>query len=245
MARALAGLDHRQFGRVFVLSIAQACRGATTAPASGSTGAIAGQRARSKAIRHCPDRVSRSLVKVSACRRAPGCRRRDSCWLDSITGSSAGPSSSRSVKPDMRRDGASIGQYRGDRGPAAPGRRRDSARAADRGCRDWSRPRLQTCARLPPAWLVLAMLEHRQIGRAFVLSIGEAGHEARRRQHRAVPWRSRASGPGRRQSGIAPIGCPVPWSRYRLADVRQVAAGVARAGWTRSPAVLPGLRFQK
>jgi hypothetical protein len=46
----LAGLDHWQFGRVFVLSIAQGCRGATTAPASSRTWkAIAGQRARAKA----------------------------------------------------------------------------------------------------------------------------------------------------------------------------------------------------
>jgi hypothetical protein len=101
----LGVLDHRQFGRFFVLSIGEAGHGATTAPGSSSAGwRSPASGARSKARQHT------------------GCR-------------SGGPWLGRGVG-------------------------------------------LQACARLPPAWLVLAVLEHRQFFRAFVLSIGEASHEA-------------------------------------------------------------------
>jgi hypothetical protein len=54
------------------------------------------------------------------------------------------------------------------------------------------------------AWSVLAVLDHRQFGRGFVLSIGEAGHEAMTAPvSNSAGWRSPASGPGRRR-GSAP-----------------------------------------
>jgi hypothetical protein len=137
--------------------------------------AIAGKQARSKARQHPGSRSggpwSGRGVGGLASR---GCRRRGSCWRCSNTGSSSVSSFSRSVKPAMERRRR---PYRavpgGDRRQAVPGRRRGSAPAADRGCRDWSRCRL-------------------------------AG-------------------------------------RHRLQTCARVAAGVARAGSARSPAVLPGL----
>jgi hypothetical protein len=48
--------------------------------------------------------------------------------------------------------------------------------------------------------LVLAMLEHRQFFRVFVLSIGEAGHETTTAPASGgTGWRSPASGPGQRR----------------------------------------------
>ena len=49
LGQDLGWLDHQQFFRVFVLTIAQGCRGATMAPASSGTGAIASKLARAKA----------------------------------------------------------------------------------------------------------------------------------------------------------------------------------------------------
>ncbi|MBK8114902.1 MAG: hypothetical protein IPK44_10345 [Candidatus Accumulibacter sp.] len=50
---------------------------------------------------------------------------------------------------------------------------------------------------------VLAVLDHRQFGRVFVLSIGEAGHEATTAPvSSGAGWRSPASGPGRRRDGV-------------------------------------------
>jgi hypothetical protein len=86
----LGVLDHRQFGRFFVLSIGEAGHGATTAPVSSSAGwRSPASGARSKARQHTG---SRSGVPW------PG-----QCWRDSITGSSSGSSSSRLVKPATRR----------------------------------------------------------------------------------------------------------------------------------------------
>ncbi|MBK8114885.1 MAG: hypothetical protein IPK44_10260 [Candidatus Accumulibacter sp.] len=86
---------------------------------------------------------------------------------------------------------------------------------------------------------LLAALDHRQFGRAFVLSIGEAGHEAT-----TAPvsigawWRSPASGPGRRRDSAtaADRSCR---GLVRLSGCGQsaVAAGVARAGSARPSAV--------
>jgi hypothetical protein len=243
----LAALDHRQFGRAFVLSIGEAGHEATTAPGSSGAGwrspasgasSNAGQRNGCRSVVPWPGQA----LGVRAIR---GCRWRGPCWQRSITGSSAGPSSSRSVKPATRRRrrqrqagpggdrwqevpgrgetayrlpiGVAVDCGRGFgvlavldhrqfgrafvlsigeagheatmapassgawwRSPASgPGRTRDSAPAADRGCRGlWSWCRGAGNPRLPPAWPVLAVLDHRQFGRAFVFSIGEAGHEA-------------------------------------------------------------------
>ncbi|MBK8114899.1 MAG: hypothetical protein IPK44_10330 [Candidatus Accumulibacter sp.] len=237
----LAVLDHRQFGRAFVLSIGETGHEATTAP--GSSGA----------------------------------------WWRSPT--------------------------------SGPGRRRDSVPAADRGCRGlWLWCRGVGKPRLPLAWpgQALGVLDHRQFGRAFVLSIGETGHEAttapgssgswwrspasgpvrtrdsvpaadrvcrgplrlsgcsitgssagssfsrsvkpatkrRRRQGRAVPGGDRWQvGQGEGETAYRlPIGHAVAWSgsrgarRHRLQACARVAAGVARAGGARSSAVRPGLR---
>jgi hypothetical protein len=173
----LAALDHRQFGRAFVLSIGEAGHEATTAPASSGAGwrspasgarANAGQRTGCRSGLPWPGQA----LGVQAIR---GCRWRGPCWQCSITGSSVGPSFSRSVKPATKR---------------------------------------------------------------------------RRRQRRAVP------GGDRRQVGQVeretahrlPIGVAVAWSgyraacRHRLQTCARVAAGVARAGSARSPAVRSGFR---
>jgi hypothetical protein len=90
------------------------------------------------------------------------------------------------------------------------------------------------------------MLEHRQFFRVFVLSIGEAGHEATTAPASGgtvaiVGKRARAK--ARQRTGCR---SGLLWLvKASVAEVRQVAAGVARAGWTRSPEVRPGLRFQK
>jgi len=48
--------------------------------------------------------------------------------------------------------------------------------------------------RLSPAWLVLAVFDYRQFFRVFVLSIGEAGHEATTAPvSSSTGWRSPAS----------------------------------------------------
>jgi hypothetical protein len=55
------------------------------------------------------DRGCRGLVRITGCLQASvadvrqGCRRRGPCWQRSITGSSVGPSFSRSVKPATKR----------------------------------------------------------------------------------------------------------------------------------------------
>jgi len=116
-------LDHRQFGRVFVLSIGEASHEATTAPVSGGTGWQSRQAVLGR---------SRGVGWLAR----SGCRWRGPCWRGSITGSSSGSSSSRSVKPATRRQRR---QHRvvlgGDRRQAVPGRRRDSAPADGRACR--------------------------------------------------------------------------------------------------------------
>ena len=122
----------------------------------------------------------------------------------------AGPSSSRSLKAaaGQRRRQHRAGPWRSR--ASGPGRRRDSARTADRGCRDWSRHRLQTCARLPPAWPVLAGLDHRKFGRGFVFKsenfslLMKPATRRQRRQYRAVPGGDRQQVvPLPRQSGRA------------------------------------------
>jgi hypothetical protein len=162
-----------------------------------------------------------------------------------------GPSSSRSVKPATRRRRR---QRRavpgGDRRQAVPGRRRDSAPAADRACRGLVSG--VGCAgkpRLPLAWPVLAALDHRQFFRVFVLSIGEAGHEgddgASVEQHLVAIAGKRARAKARQhtgsRSGLPWPGRGVGW-QASVAGVRQVAAGVARAGGLDHRQFGPGLR---
>jgi hypothetical protein len=332
----LAALDHRQFGRAFVLSIGKASHGATTAPVSSGTwwrspaSGPGRRRGGDTGIGGClaADRAAWSRCRVLASR---GCRRRVLCWRCSITGSSAGPSSSRSVKASHEATTAPVsggtwkaiagkrartkarrhtgcrsgvpwpGQYLGVRAgigcrrvpglppawPRAGGARssavrpgfrpldRESQPRGDDGasderclegdrrqagqddgetahrlpigrCRGWSvvsgLPAGIGCRRvpgLPPAWPVLAALDHRQFGRAFVLSIGKASHEAT-----TAPVIGRCLEGDRRQAGQddgetahrLPIGRAVAWSvsrgagRHRLQTCARVAAGVVSAG---------------
>jgi hypothetical protein len=209
----LAALDHRKFGRAFVLSIGEAGHEATAAPGSSGAGwrspasgarSNAGQRNGCRLVVPWPGQA----LGVRAIR---GCRWRGPCWQRSITGSSAGPSSSRSVKPATRR--------RRRQGRAVPGGDRRQGCQGERGTAQrlpigravaWSGSRGAGNPRLPLAWPVLAALDHRQFGRAFVLSIGEAGHEATTAPGSSgAGWRSPASGPGRRRDSApaADRGC--------------------------------------
>jgi hypothetical protein len=128
----LAALDHRQFGRAFVLSIGEAGHEATTAPGGDRRQVGQGEaRQRTGCRSGLPWRGQ--ALGVQAIR---GCRWRGPCWQCSITGSSVGHSSSRSVKPATkrrRRQGRAVSG--GDRRQVVPGRTRDSATAADRSCR--------------------------------------------------------------------------------------------------------------
>ncbi len=217
------------------------------------------------------------------------------------------------MKPAMRRRRRQHRAAPGRRSPASgPGQRRDSAPAADRACRGLVRVSgYWQAAVVRPAWPVLAVLDHRQCFRVFVLSIGEAGHDTTTAPaSSSTGWRSPASGPGQRrdsapatdrawrglvvvsggwQASVAGVcscwRCSItgklavlwsaacsssssPWKaiagKWARATARQrtgsrsgvpwlgqgvgvlasrgCAAGVARAGGARSPAVLPGLR---
>jgi hypothetical protein len=148
--------------------------------------AIAGKRARTTERQRTGSRSGLpwpgrgvGLPAGIGCRRAPGCRRRGSCWRDSITGSSSGPSPSRSVKPATRRQRRQHRAVPGGRSPASgPSRRRGNAPAADRAFRGLVVVSDCWQAAVAVVWSVLAGLDHRQFFRVFVLSIGEAGHEA-------------------------------------------------------------------
>jgi hypothetical protein len=216
-------LDHRQFGRAFVLSIGEAGHEATTAPVSSGAGwrspasgarSNAGQRNGCRSVVPWPGQA----LGVRAIR---GCRWRGPCWQRSITGGSVGLSSSRSVKPAKKRrrrqcravpsgDRRQVGQVEGETAYRLP----IGVAVAWSGSRGAGNPRL------PLAWPVLAALDHRQFGRAFVLSIGEAGHEATTAPGSSgAGWRSPASGPGRTRDSApaADLGCRELWSWCRAA----------------------------
>jgi hypothetical protein len=172
----LAVLDRRQFGRSFVLSIGEAGHEATTAP--GGDRRQVGQGEGETAYR-LPIGVA---VAWSGSRGADN-PRLPLAWfvlaaLDHRQFGRAFVLSIGEAGHEATTAPASSGAWW--RSPASgPGRRRDSVPAADRGCRGlWSWCRAAGNPRLPLAWPVLAVLDHRQFGRAFVLSIGEAGHEA-------------------------------------------------------------------
>jgi hypothetical protein len=214
----LAALDHRQFGRAFVLSIGEAGHEATTAPVSSGAGwrSPASGPGRRRDSAPAADRGCRGLGRLSGCLQASvadvrqGCRRRGPCWQRSTPAVRSGfVLSIGEAGHEATTAPASSGA--GWRSPASgPGRRRDSAPAADRGCRGLGLGVLAGNPRLPLAWPVLAALDHRQFGRAFVLSIGEAGHEATTAPvSSGAWWRSPASGPGRRRDSApaADRGC--------------------------------------
>jgi hypothetical protein len=249
----LAGLDHRQFFRAFSLSIGAASHEATTAPVSGGTGwrSPASGTGRQRDATPAADRGCRGLVVVSACRQASvadvcqGCRRRGSCWRDSITGSSAGASPSRSVKPATRRQRRQHRAVPGGRSPASgPGRRRGNAPAADRAFRGLVVVSDCWQAAVAVVWSVLAGLDHRQFFRVFVLSIGEAGHEATTAPvSGGTGWQiasKRAKSKARQRTGCR-SGVPWPGRGVGLLASRG-CRGLVSAGGTRTPAVLPGLR---
>ncbi|MBK8114883.1 MAG: hypothetical protein IPK44_10250 [Candidatus Accumulibacter sp.] len=133
----LAALDHRQFGRAFVLSIGEAGHEATTAPGGDRRQVGQGEaRQRTGCRSGLPWRGQALGVLAAGGDVRQGCRRRGSCWQRSITGSSVGLSSSRSVKPaTKRRRRQRRAVPGGDRRQVVPGRTRDSATAADRSCR--------------------------------------------------------------------------------------------------------------
>jgi hypothetical protein len=226
----LAVLDHRQFGRAFVLSIGEAGHEATTAPVSSGAWwrSPASGPGRRRDSAPAADRACRGLVRVSGSVAIRGCRWRGPCWQRSITGSSVGPSSSRSVKPATKRrrrqrravpggDRRQVGQVEGETAHRLPIGR----------CRGVGRSRGAAAG--------VAVLDHRQFGRAFVLSIGEAGHEAT-----TAPASSGAGG-DRRQVGQGegetahrlPIGRAVAWSGL---GVRAIGRGCRWRGpcWQRS-----------
>jgi hypothetical protein len=247
----LAVLDRRQFGRSFVLSIGEAGHEATTAPSSGGGDRRQVVPGRTRDSAPAADRGCRGLVRISGCLQASvadvrqGCRRRGSCWQCSTIGSSVGPSFSRSVKPATKRRRRQCRAVPGgDRRQVVPGERETAQRLPIGRAVAWSGSRGAGNPRLPLAWPVLAALDHRQFGRAFVLSIGEAGHEATTAPvSSGAWWRSPASGPGRRRDSApaADRGCR---GLVRLSGCGQsaVAAGVARAGSARPSAVRSGLR---
>jgi hypothetical protein len=231
----LAGLDHRQFFRAFSLSIGAASHEATTAPVSGGTGwrSPASGTGRQRDATPAADRGCRGLVVVSACRQASvadvcqGCRRRGSCWRDSITGRSAGASPSRSVKPATRRQRRQHRAVPGGRSPASgPARRRGNAPAADRAfrglvvvsaCRQASVADVcQGCRRRGSCWRdsITGSSSGPSSSR-----LAKPATKRRRRQGRAVP------GGDRRQAGQGdgeaaqrlPIGRAVAWSWCRVA----------------------------
>jgi hypothetical protein len=230
----LAGLNHRQFFRFFVLSIGEAGHEATTAPVSSSAGwrSPASGPGRRRDGTPAADRAGRGLVRVSEC---------------SITGSSSGSSSSRSVKPATER--------RRRQCRAVPGGDRRQA-----GQGDGEAAHRQPIGRAV-AWSVLAVLDHRQFGRVFVLSIGAASHEAMTAPvSSSAGWRSPASGAmatARQRTGSR-SGGPWPGQGVGVLDHRQffrffvLSIGEAgheattapvsnSAGW-RSPASGPGRR---
>ncbi|MBK8114901.1 MAG: hypothetical protein IPK44_10340 [Candidatus Accumulibacter sp.] len=243
----LAVLDHRQFFRAFVLSIGEAGHEATTAPASSGAGwrspasgarANAGQRTGCRSGLPLPGQA----LGVRAIR---GCRWRGPCWQRSITGSSAGPSSSRSVKPaTKRRQRQRRAVLGGDRRQGCQGERGTAQRLPIGRAVAWSGSRGAGNPRLPLAWPVLAALDHRQFGRAFVLSIGEAGHEATTAPASSGAWwRSPARVPRRtRDSATAADRSCRGLVRLSGCGQSAVAAGVARAGSARPSAVRSGLR---
>jgi hypothetical protein len=226
---------HRQFGRAFVLSIGEAGHEATTAPVSSGAwwrSPASGPGRRRDSV-PAADRGCRGVVRLSG------------CWQCSITGSSVGPSFSRSVKPATRRRRRQCRAVPGgDRRQVVPGEGETAYRLPIGRAVAWSGSRGASNPRLPLAWPVLAALDHRQFGRAFVLSIGEAGHEATTAPASSgAGWRSPASGPGRRRDSV-PAADRSCRGLVRLSGCGQsaVAAGVARAGSARSSAVRSVLR---
>jgi hypothetical protein len=188
------------------------------------------------------------MPRITAVRMAcRGQRHRTCAGKCSITAHSAAPSCPQLTKfSEKRRRRQRRAVPGGDRRQVVPGRTRDSAPAADRGCRGlWSWCRGAGNPRLPPAWSVLAALDHRQFGRAFVLSIGEAGHEATTAPASSGAWwRSPASGAWSNAGQRTGCRSGVPWAVVVVSGCWQsaVAAGVVRAGSTRSPAVRSGFR---
>jgi hypothetical protein len=236
-AGVLAALDHRQFGRAFVLSIGEAGHEATTAPVSSGAGwrspasgarSNAGQRNGCRSVVPWPGQA----LGVRAIR---GCRWRGPCWQRSITGGSVGLSSSRSVKPATKR-------------------RRRQCRAVPGGDhRQVGQVEGETAYRLPIGVAVacgrgvgvLAALDHRQFGRAFVLSIGEAGHEATTAPvSSGAGWRSPASGPGRRRDSVpaADRGCR---GVGRMSGCWQCSIAGSSVGPSSSRLVKPPTRRQR
>jgi hypothetical protein len=247
-----ASVDRRQVGQVEGERPA-ADRGC---PWSGGDRRQAG-RGRRRDGAPAADRACRGLVSISGCWQASvadvcqGCRRRGCGGARAgsarIIGSSAGPSSSRSVKAGHEGDdGASVEQCL----VAIAGKRARTKARQRTGCRSgvpWPgqalgvRAGMQTPG-LPPAWPVLAALDHRQFGRAFVLSIGKASHEAT-----TAPVIERCLEGDRRQAGQGegetahrlPIGAcrgVVRVSGCGQASVADVCQGCRRRGpcWRRS-----------
>jgi hypothetical protein len=226
----LAVLDHRQFFRAFVLSIGEAGNKATTAP--GSSGAWwrspASGPGRRRDSASAADRACRGLLRLSGCSQASvagvrqGCLRRGPCWRCSIIGSSAGLSSSRSVKPATKRrrrqgravpggDRRQVGQGEGETAYRLP-----IGRAVACGCGVGVRA-IRGCLRRGPCWR--CSITGSSSGRSFSRSV-KPPTRRRRRQRRAVP------GGDRRQVGQCERG-----TAHRLPIGGAVACGRGVGVW--------------
>jgi hypothetical protein len=133
----------------------------------------------------------------------------------------------------------------------APGRRRSSALTAGRACRGLVR--ISGCRQAAVAGVCpgcrrrgqrLASLDHGRFVRVFVVSIGEACHEATTAPTSGGAWwRSPASGAkskARQHTGCRSGG---PWLGQGVGWLASRGCrSLIRAGGARSPAVRPGLR---
>jgi hypothetical protein len=181
--------------------------------------AIAGKRARATARRHTGSRSGGPW---------PG-----QCWRDSITGSSSGSSSSRSVKPATRRQGRQHRAVPGRSPASGLGRRRGSTPASDRGCCGlvvvpgcWQASVAyvcQGCRRRGPCW-------RDSITGKRCQGDGETAH--RRPIGVAVAWSGSRAVLNHRQAGQGdgetahrrPIGVAAAWSRCRAAGRHRLPA---------------------
>ncbi len=157
-----------------------------------------------------------------------------------------------------------------DHRQAVPGRRRDSTPTADRGC--CGVVRISGGAQSPTNWRCCGhgVQLVGQFGRVFVLSIGEAGHEATTAPvSSGAWWRSPASGPGRRRgstpaadrgccglvkvpgcwqasvAGVARVVAVLNHRQTGVAVVRACSSSGSSAGSSYSRSVKPATRRQR
>ncbi|MBK8114882.1 MAG: hypothetical protein IPK44_10245 [Candidatus Accumulibacter sp.] len=186
--QALGVLDHRQFGRGFVLSIGEAGHKATTAP--GSSGSWWRSPASGPGRRREAHRLPIGRAMAWSGSRGAGNPRLPPAWsvlavLDH--------------RQFFRGFVLSIGEAAHE-ATTAPGSSGAWWRSPASGARSKARQRTGCRSGVPWPAQALGVLDHRQFGRAFVLSIGEAGNKATTAPGSSGAWwRSPASGPVRRR----------------------------------------------